>query len=223
MTRRTRETEARERILGAARNLFLYNGFENTPMEEIARAAGYTRRTLYAHFRSREEICLVVFTNGLRLRWERQRAAMADATTGLGQIRAWGEGLYLFSREQPHDLRLQSYWDYRGIDRRAVRASVFRRFRLLNEEIVAGLRAAFELGERDATIRPGLPIDLTINQYALTLRAVLNKALFPGYSFSPTRVEAAFRHYLDLFIRSISQDAPGCSMPGSHQATPGEE
>jgi len=208
MTHRAAQARARARSLAAARDLFFRQGFEESSMEAIARAAGYTRRTLYAHFRSREEICLIVFMEGLKARWERQRARMAAAGTGLQEVRAWGEGLHAFAREHPSDLRLQSFWDYRGIDRSAIRPSVFRRFRLLNEEIVAGLRAAFERGKADGTVRSDLPVDLTINQYALTLRAVLNKALFPGYSFSPVEADIAATHFLDLFVRSI-----GCSQP----------
>ena len=214
-----RKALARARILAAARDLFFRQGFEDSSMEASARAAGYTRRTLYAHFQSREGICLVVFTDGLKVRWERQRAHMAMAGTGLGQVRAWGEGLYAFAREHPNDLRLQSFWDYRGIDRGAIRPSVFRRFRLLNEEIVAGLRAAFERGQADGTVRPDLPIDLTINHYALTFRAVLNKALFPGYSFSPVEADVAAAHFLDLFVRSIGCSAPEEARPDAVRQT----
>jgi AcrR family transcriptional regulator len=193
-----------EVILTAARTIFRERGFEETTMEDIARAANYTRRTLYAYFQSREEICLLVFLEGLRLRWACQREAMAREATGLDQIRAWGEALGAYYREHPHHLRLQSYWDYKGIDQGRIRSQVFDEFRSVNEEIVAGLRAAFAAGERDGSLRPGLSVDLTIGHYALTLRSVLNKLLFPGYSFAPAEVEPSYRYFLNLFLRALT-------------------
>jgi AcrR family transcriptional regulator len=58
-------------------------------MEDIARAASYTRRTLYAYFRSRDEILLTLFTRALATRWEVQAAAMVGASTGLEKLLVW--------------------------------------------------------------------------------------------------------------------------------------
>ena len=58
--RKTVEREARRiYVLDAARRLLATRDIEKTSMDEIAVAADYTRRTLYAYFKSRDEILLL--------------------------------------------------------------------------------------------------------------------------------------------------------------------
>ncbi len=50
----------RDRIVEVARILFIKNGFENTTMQDIANMSGNGRRTLYTHFRNKDQIYLAV-------------------------------------------------------------------------------------------------------------------------------------------------------------------
>jgi AcrR family transcriptional regulator len=53
----TREDSAKRRqILEGARQSFLTNGFDAASMNEIARAAGVSKGTLYVYFKSKEEL-----------------------------------------------------------------------------------------------------------------------------------------------------------------------
>ena len=54
--------ETRTQLLEAARELFVEKGIERTTMTAIAKRAGKGRRTLYAHFYSREQIYLELIT-----------------------------------------------------------------------------------------------------------------------------------------------------------------
>jgi AcrR family transcriptional regulator len=45
-----------QRILDAAYTLFYRNGFARVNVDEIAQAANVTKRTLYDHFRSKDEL-----------------------------------------------------------------------------------------------------------------------------------------------------------------------
>ena len=56
MSRDTRATDTRSAILDAAIDLFISQGFETTPMDAIADAAGVAKGTLYYHFDSKEGI-----------------------------------------------------------------------------------------------------------------------------------------------------------------------
>ncbi len=56
-TGETREDSAKRRqILDGARRAFLTNGFDAASMNEIARAAGVSKGTLYVYFKSKEEL-----------------------------------------------------------------------------------------------------------------------------------------------------------------------
>ncbi len=79
-----------------------------------------------------------------------------------------------------------------------------RQFTSLNDEIIAGLRAAFRLGKRDGSLRPDLPVDMTISHYAYSLRTALNKALFPSYSFARFKPDDYLRHYFLMLTRGIA-------------------
>ena len=55
-----RGEKAREHILWADKNAFLELGFERASMDEIAARAQTSKRTLYAHFESKENLYLAV-------------------------------------------------------------------------------------------------------------------------------------------------------------------
>jgi AcrR family transcriptional regulator len=50
------ESEARSRIIGGARKHFFAHGFRNVTMDDIARELGMSKKTLYAHFKSKPEL-----------------------------------------------------------------------------------------------------------------------------------------------------------------------
>jgi AcrR family transcriptional regulator len=64
----TRE-ERRERILKAAKRVLLEKGLDQASMDDVAACAGTTKPTVYAHFKSKEELfsAVVEFVRGLFL------------------------------------------------------------------------------------------------------------------------------------------------------------
>lgn len=204
MTRKKVEYEARRQyVIDAARRVFAEKGVEDAGMEDIARAAGYTRRTMYAYFKSRDEICLLVLIEDLAVRWAAQQQAMAGVVTGLDKIRVWAEAFYAFVRENPQSMRLQFFWDLHGIERHRINDEVFAAFERQNNELADGLRGIFRLGISDGSLRPDLHVDMCISQYLYTLRGVLNRAISTTYSFASFDPDEYVRHYLDLFCRGI--------------------
>lgn len=55
-----------QKIKEAALRLFAQNGYEATPLSEIAKAVGIKTPSLYAHFKSKEELFLVIFDDVLQ-------------------------------------------------------------------------------------------------------------------------------------------------------------
>lgn len=204
MSRLAVERETRQRfILEAARALFAEKGIESTSMDDIAAAAEYTRRTLYAYFPSRDDICLRIHLEDLERRWELQREALVGVAGGPARLVAWAETLYAFWREHPHSMRLEQYWDFHGIDPEKIDAEVFARFESLNDELADALREVFGEGIADGSLRDDLEADACISQFLYSLRAVLGRALSPGYSFADIDPDRYVRHFLELFCRGI--------------------
>jgi AcrR family transcriptional regulator len=58
LTREQRRSETRERLIGAARKVFIEKGFADTSVENVAETAGYTRGAFYANFDSKRELLI---------------------------------------------------------------------------------------------------------------------------------------------------------------------
>jgi AcrR family transcriptional regulator len=73
----------REHILQAAKQVFLEMGFERASMDEVARRANTSKRSLYAHFESKEKLFLAVLdlVRGLFLARLKEPAAYSDEPT----------------------------------------------------------------------------------------------------------------------------------------------
>ncbi len=75
--------DSRTRILDAAYDLFYQEGFARVGVDEIADRAGFTKRTLYYHFDSKDALLAAVLDNraGLSLARIEQWAKTGAATT----------------------------------------------------------------------------------------------------------------------------------------------
>nr|WP_254605343.1 TetR/AcrR family transcriptional regulator [Burkholderia contaminans] len=60
LTREQRRLDTRERLIAAARALFIAKGFADTSVEHIAEGAGYTRGAFYAHFEHKREVLIEI-------------------------------------------------------------------------------------------------------------------------------------------------------------------
>jgi len=67
-TRREKEKAIRqEEIIDTAERLFFSQGYDNTTMEDIAREAEFSKRTLYKYYQSKNELCLAIIIRRLVL------------------------------------------------------------------------------------------------------------------------------------------------------------
>lgn len=76
-------TVAADRVLDAAADLFVRDGYAATSIRDIANVVGLRPPSLYAHFRSKHEILAAILTRGYRRTLERMDAA-ARAARGNG-------------------------------------------------------------------------------------------------------------------------------------------
>ena len=73
MGRRKKEPRSvhRENIVSAASALFMEKGIAATSMDDIAKAAGYSKATLYVYFENKEEIVGILVLNSMKKSWIR--------------------------------------------------------------------------------------------------------------------------------------------------------
>ena len=68
---RSKTEETRSRIIDSAYESFWRSGFTRTSVDRIAERAGVTKRTLYSHFRSKDDLLAVVLVRYSELAMER--------------------------------------------------------------------------------------------------------------------------------------------------------
>ena len=61
--REKKQSEARERILQTAADLFYRNGYRATGINEVIAKAGVAKATFYAHYPTKEDLCLAYLKN----------------------------------------------------------------------------------------------------------------------------------------------------------------
>jgi TetR/AcrR family transcriptional regulator, mexJK operon transcriptional repressor len=82
--------DRRRRILEAAARLFMAEGYGATSMDRVARAAGVSKATLYAHFRAKEQLFTTIVAEECARHGAAEAAVLAPA--GLAQaLRAMGQ------------------------------------------------------------------------------------------------------------------------------------
>jgi AcrR family transcriptional regulator len=193
----------RESLLASARKLYAKSGVENVSMEDVARDAGCTRRTLYAYFESWDDLCIHVFIEGVSLRWLYQVQAMASVTGAEAKLRAWGESYWGYAKLHPEVLHLQSFIDYRHINLADVSLDARDNYRRTIDPVVEEMRTVFRDGQMDGSLRSELNADSCLSQYAHALRAVMNRVLFPGDSFADHEPDPFVLGFIDLFLGSL--------------------
>jgi AcrR family transcriptional regulator len=73
-----RSNERRRELLDAARQLFFQKGYRGTTVQQIARRAGYSKRTVYLDFESKDALFLAVCAEGGALLLEQLRRVPLD-------------------------------------------------------------------------------------------------------------------------------------------------
>jgi AcrR family transcriptional regulator len=141
-------------ILDAAERLFMQKGFENTSIDDVAKAAKLTKRTLYQYFLSKEDLFYAVALKGARLLTFAYENAFNQGETALDKIR------------QGNKAYLQFYEDYLGMFRilnyqpanqqNTAASPNFREMEMLNANRMRHYADLVAEGKSDGSINAGL-------------------------------------------------------------------
>jgi AcrR family transcriptional regulator len=75
-----RTQETRKRLLDAAEEVFVRDGYEAAQLDAIAAAAGRSKGAVYTHFKSKEDLFLALFENRTRYHVERLFAGLKKSS-----------------------------------------------------------------------------------------------------------------------------------------------
>lgn len=98
--------ELRQRILSAARDVFVEKGYDLFSMRQIAQRIGYSATTIYLHFKDRDEILLALVTDAFeRFKDVLETAAMSTDDPIL-RLESIGTACISFALENPGDYQI---------------------------------------------------------------------------------------------------------------------
>lgn len=100
ISRKERERLAREEdILNAAESIFSTVGVDEASMEEIARKAQFTRKTVYQYFNSKEALLSAVVLRGFKTLLSSLQQEEHISSSGFDKLRVLGRAYYQFYRD----------------------------------------------------------------------------------------------------------------------------
>ncbi len=103
MGRRKKEPRSvhRENIVSAASTLFMEKGIAATSMDDIAKAAGYSKATLYVYFENKEEIVGILALNSMKKLYDYISSALIQHKTTKARYDFICRGLVQYQEEFP--------------------------------------------------------------------------------------------------------------------------
>ncbi len=103
MGRRKKEPRSvhRESIASAASILFMEKGIAATSMDDIAKAAGYSKATLYVYFENKEEIVSILVLNSMKKLYGYISSALLQQETTKARYELICRGLVQYQEEFP--------------------------------------------------------------------------------------------------------------------------
>ncbi len=200
MGRRKKEPGSahREHIASAASALFMKKGIAATSMDEIARAAGYSKATLYVYFENKEEIVGLLVLESMKKLYDYLSAALSGEETTEARYDLICRGLVRYQEEFP--FYFQMVLDKINVDLENSRClpeerETFRVGEEINAKIKEFLISGVEKGDlrADLEMMPALfniwgmlsgMIQLAVNKEEYIQKAMgLSKSRFLEYGF----------------------------------------
>ncbi len=201
MGRRKKEPRSvhRENIASAASVLFMEKGIAETSMDDIAKAAGYSKATLYVYFENKEEIVGILVLGSMKKLYDYIASALAQQESTKSRYELICRGLVRYQEEFPFyfDMALSKInIDFENRDYLPEEKETYRVGEEINEKLRDFLTAGMENGELrdDLEIMPAIfnfwgmlfgMIQLAANKEAYIEKAMgLSKGQFLDYGFS---------------------------------------
>jgi AcrR family transcriptional regulator len=145
-------TAVREAILGAARDLFVSEGYRNVSMRKIAERIEYSPAAIYSYFPSTDDIFFALAEEGFRLLAEFGKQAFEHSTDPFARLQGGLWAFYEFSKAHPQ------YFELMFTDRSVPSLSQdFQRFEFFHQTTAAAeadIRACIERGQFSAKLDP---------------------------------------------------------------------
>lgn len=163
MGRRKKEPESvhRERIASAASTLFMEKSIAEASMDDIAKAAGYSKATLYVYFQNKEEIISVLVLKSMEKLYHYISSALEQEKSTKARYELICRGLVQYQEEFPFYFRLaldKINIDLADGDSLSEDAKTYQVGEAINKALLDFLISGIEKGDLRSDLNPLLTI-----------------------------------------------------------------
>lgn len=110
ISRKEKERLSREEdIVNAAEKVFSIMGYNKATIEDIAKEAQFTRKTVYQYFADKEDLLLTIILRGFKRLFIYCKEAIGIESTGLGNLRNLASAYVRFYHDYPDALQLMNH------------------------------------------------------------------------------------------------------------------
>jgi TetR/AcrR family transcriptional regulator len=154
--RRKREREKRKNdILDAAEAVFFTKGFDQATMDDVAERAELSKGTLYLYFRNKQLLNIGLTLRALQKLHEIFDRAVKRANTGIGKIRAIGEGYYHYATQHADYFKTIKQYEIANLQL-MTDEPLLRECHAIGQRVRQIVVDAIKAGMKDGTIRNDL-------------------------------------------------------------------
>lgn len=214
--RKEKEKEVRRNdIIDASEKVFFSKGYDAATIDDIAREAEFSKRTIYVYFNSKEQLYFEVMVRGYKKLIQMMEASIDEASvpSALDQLRQFAGTLYKFSREYPNYFK--AIMEYENGDRdfaNGVPDPSREECYLLGEKMFAYLTSALKNGIEQGVVRSDLDVvNAAIVLWSCTLglfNTLIKKRNYILHYHKRDSEELLLEGF-DILIRSIQKEHGG--------------
>jgi AcrR family transcriptional regulator len=186
----------RGRIIAAARELFLKNGFIRVTSDDISASLGISKATLYKYFSSKEELLRLAMETLMQSILGGVEAVIQDEemdfVTKLIKLMTYlGGQISRIGTVLAQDMQRSTPEVWREIDR-------FRR-----EKILKNFKALFSAGIKEGVFKKDINRDLLVLMFVALIQDFINPEMLMQYSY---RASDIFETIIKIFFEGILTD-----------------
>ena len=163
--RKRQEKEIKKKdIVDAAERVFFSKGYENASMDEVAREAEYSKRTVYVYFNSKEQIYFEIMITGYRLLIKMVEESLRESApkNAIEELRLIFYTFFRFSVEyRDYFKAIMEYETKEPNEEAGIENGAKEECYRLGELIFGILVRALQRGVTDGSLRGGLEIEKT--------------------------------------------------------------
>lgn len=211
--RKEKEKEIRRKdIIDAAERIFFTKGYHYATMDDVAKEAEYSKRTVYVYFNSKEQIYFEIMIRGYRLLIVMLEAELQEdnAYTAIEGIRQMAVTLYRFSMDYPEYFGAIMEYENSELDfQKGIPDHSKEECYALGEQILGYLTDTLKKGIAEGSVRSDLKIRSTALALWACIIGVFNTVKKKKYyieNYHGIKPEELVSEAFDMMIRSIRNE-----------------